>query len=54
MAQVVCSICGCTCDESIALSCPECSECVCDECGSIYEGYCENCFENVVDSLEQI
>ena len=52
MAQVTCSVCGCTCDESIAHSCPECGECVCDECATLYEGYCKDCFDAVAQKLE--
>lgn len=52
MAQVTCSVCGCTCDEAIAQSCPECSDCVCDECGTLYEGYCQSCFDIVAHNFE--
>ncbi len=52
MAQVTCSICGCTCDEGISHSCPECGECVCDDCGFLYEGYCQGCFNSVAESFE--
>ena len=52
MAQVTCSVCGCTCDEAISNSCPECGDCVCDECGALYEGYCKDCFDLVAQSFE--
>jgi len=52
MAQVTCSVCGCTCDETISHTCPECGDCVCDECGALYEGYCKDCFDLVAQSFE--
>ncbi len=52
MPKVNCTVCGGSCDESITQSCPECGDCVCDECGSLYEGYCQGCFDAVNQSFE--
>lgn len=52
MAQVSCAICGRTCNDAVSHNCPECGDCVCDECGTLFEGYCEGCFDMVADSFE--
>jgi len=52
MTQLNCSICGRVCDDEITQICPECGECVCEECGTLYDGYCEECYSTVVDNYE--
>lgn len=52
MPKVNCSVCGCACDDGIPQSCPECGDCVCDECGTLYEGYCQGCYDAVMQNLE--
>ncbi|HPT78084.1 MAG TPA: hypothetical protein PK830_03130 [Candidatus Atribacteria bacterium] len=52
MAQVTCSVCGRNCDEAITRSCPECGDCVCDDCGTLFEGYCQGCYNYVTQHYE--
>ena len=52
MPKVNCSVCGCVCDEAIAQSCPKCEDCVCDECGNLCEGYCQGCYDEVIQLFE--
>ena len=52
MIQNACSICGRICNNERSQSGPEGGDCVCEECGTLYDGYCEACYDMTADSFE--
>jgi predicted Zn-ribbon and HTH transcriptional regulator len=45
--KVTCSVCGYPTDEDMVGQCPECNSNICDECTELYDGYCQDCFDEV-------
>jgi len=51
--QFSCSVCGSACDPDNTFNCTECGEYICEECSSLYEGYCEECYDNISQEYDE-
>lgn len=52
LSKVSCSVCNTTLDSRTMQNCPDCSGYVCPECTKLYNGYCEECFDESSNDFE--